>query len=215
MNGAYPVECQQVENMFLFLRVWAARLSGLFGRNRRDRELDEELRSHLDMLAGENLRRGMTAEEARLAAQRSFGGATQIREEYRARRGLPLLETLWQDLRYAFRNLARTPGFTAAAILSLALGIGANSAIFSFVDGLIVRPLDLPRAGEIVRVHAVTPRNRFGQLSYRDYVAYRDQNKTLAGLVAETDAGFAVKFRENELARLLAGQLVSSNFFSV
>jgi len=113
-----------------------------FFRGRKlDEELDEELRSHIEFAFEENVQRGMSKQEARTAAMREFGGVTQTRERYRIQRGLPMVETLAQDVRYTFRQLVHNPGFTLTVILTLALSIGANTAIFSIVNALMVKSL--------------------------------------------------------------------------
>src|ERR1700722_18577327 len=121
------------------LRVFAARLLGLFRDRRADENLDAELRAHLELLTEENIRHGMNAAQATEAARREFGGIEQAKESYRDQHGLPFLDTLLQDLRFALRTLGRQPGFSAAAILILALGISATTAVFSVVDRILFR----------------------------------------------------------------------------
>lgn len=135
------------------LRELAARVRNAVTRRRLDTALDDELRSHLEMLADELVGRGLTPDEARRAARLRLGGADQIKESVRDARGLPRLESLAQDVRYAARLLARNRGFTAAAVAMLAVGIGANVAIFAVVNGLLLRPLPYPNQDRLVDVY--------------------------------------------------------------
>src|SRR5919109_615578 len=119
------------------------RLRSFFRGNEQDRELDAEISSHLDLAIEENLQRGLSQDEARRQALVRFGGSQQAKEQHREARSLPFLETLFQDIRFAFRMLRRSPGFSILAILCLTLGIGANAAVFSWIEGILVHPYPL------------------------------------------------------------------------
>src|SRR5689334_20553769 len=132
------------------LRVLLQRLRSLFRRRNLEQELDEEIRAHLEMQIEDYQRQGMTAEEARYAALRKFGGVDQVKETYREKRGLPGVETLLRDLAYGFRMLRRSPGTTAVAVLSLAFGIGVNTALFSAVDAVLLQSLPVKEPSRLI-----------------------------------------------------------------
>jgi predicted permease len=125
------------------LRVFLHRLSGLLRKGSLERDMDDELDFHLQMEIAENLRKGMPPAEARSEAQRRLGGVAQLKETYREAHTLPIFEVLWQDIRFGFRMLRRSPGFSLLAILCLTLGIGATTAVFSWIEGILLRPFPL------------------------------------------------------------------------
>jgi predicted permease len=160
------------------------RMRSLVRRGRVEGELDKELRFHLEQQIEENLALGIPPAEARRAALRRLGGIAQIQEECRDMRRTNYIENLWHDLHYAMRMLAKSPGFTVVIVLTLALSIGANSAIFSVIDGVLLRPLPYPEADRIVRFffHGATyPRFPLNPFDFRDFRARNRSFDSLAG----------------------------------
>ena len=160
------------------------RLRSLFRRKRVEEDLDKELRFHLAQQIDENLAAGLALAQARRAAHRKLGGVTQIQEECRDMRRTDHIEAFWRDLRYALRSLGKNPAFTAVILLTLALSIGANSAIFSVIDGVLLRPLPYPQANRIVRIffHSASyPRFPMNPFDFRDFRARNRSFEALAG----------------------------------
>jgi putative ABC transport system permease protein len=158
----------------------------IFRRGREEQQLSEELQFHLERQIEQNLAAGMAPEEARYAALRLFGGVQQIREECRDMRGVNLIENLIQDLRYGLRMLRANPGFTAVAVITLALGIGANTAIFSVADALLWKPLALPELDRLVMVMERQQKQPSGWIpvSPANYIDWKTQNKVFEHLAA-------------------------------
>jgi predicted permease len=144
--------------MTRILRRWANRLLGSVFGSRRENDLADELASHIQLLADDWVRRGLPPDEARRRARLEFGSVDSAKETCRDQRGLPLLDTARQDLRYAFRGMRRNPGFAAVAILSLTIGIGANTAIFSVVNSVLLRPLPFKDPERLFAVRELSPR---------------------------------------------------------
>jgi predicted permease len=197
------------------LRGWVVRLFGLFNRQRREREFAEELESHLALHIEDNLRAGLSPEEARRVALIKLGGVTLTQERYREQRGLPMLETLWHDLRFGARLLKKQPGFTLVAVLTLALGIGANTAIFTIVNGLLLRPLPYPEAERLAVVDTTMRRARVEvrATSYPDFVSWRDQNTVFEQIAARSSQSFSLL--SGDEPERVSGELVSANYFSL
>jgi predicted permease len=198
-----------------WLNMAAGRLLAMFRQKRLDATLDEELRAHLEMLVEENVRSGMPLDEARYAALRSFGGVEQVRESYREQRGLPMMVTLLQDIRYALRQLRRSPGFAAVAIVTLALGIGANTAIFSVVNTVLLRPLPYRDADRLVMVWGYDRPRAFDtdQVSPPDLRDWQSQNRVFEQMAGATDVMYTLT-GAGEPAPVIGYQF-SADFFHV
>jgi len=155
---------------------------GFFRRKRSERDLAVEMESHLQMHIEDNLRAGMSAAEAKREALMKLGGIEQTKEIYRDRRGLPLLETFFQDLRFSFRMLRKNPGFTVVVLLTLALGIGATTAIFSVVYGVLLRPLPYTDSSRIMAVFEVNSKGGWSHLADPNFDDFRDQNRSFQAI---------------------------------
>ena len=164
------------------------RLRSLFRKGRVEQELADELRFHLEELTHENAKRGMKPEEARYAAMRELGGAAQIKEECRDLRRVNYIENLLQDVRYGLRMLVKNPGFTVVAVLTLALGIGANTAIFSVVYAVLLKPLPFRSPGQLVRVFEANDRAGIPAegCSYAEFREWQRQNHVFSGMAGVT-----------------------------
>jgi len=198
-----------------WMRAWFRRLAALFGKPRRDLEFAAELESHLQLHIEDNLRAGMTPEAARREALMKLGGVEQTKENYRDRRGLPMLETLVQDLRYALRMFSRNPGFTSVVVLTLALGIGANTAIFSLINAVLLQSLPVRDPNELVVVQYKDPQSggEYEDFSYPMYQALRDKNSAFAGVFCRSGVDFNAAYAgQSERA---VGEMVSGNYFEV
>ena len=216
------------------LRTWLVRLAGVFRREARDRELAEELESHLQMHIDDGVRAGLSPPEARRRALIKLGGVEQTQETYRRQRGVPLLEDLLQDLRYGARGMLRQRTFTLAAVLTLALGIGANTALFSVVDALLLKTLPVKEPERLVLFKSTSPRefspgvyggswehdpatgqNVMTSFPYQSYRRMREQQSgqgALSDVFAFGDVTLNVS--ADGQADVASGQAVSGNYYA-
>ncbi len=194
-----------------WLRIFSARLRGLFRKQHLDGDLDTELRAHLEMLVVENIRRGMSPVEARYAAQREFGGVEQAKEMYREQRSFQFLDALLQDLRFALRGLAKRPGFAMVAILTLALGIGSTTAVFSVVDRILFRSLPYPHDDQLVSFGDKAPFEANEFVLGPDYVDWKKTQTPFESVTSFVPGGADCDLTEQNPVRLKCA-LVESTF---
>ena len=179
---------------------------------RKRHDLEQELRSHLQMAAGDRIDRGESVERAQQAARREFGNVALVQQVTRDQWGWLWLEELLQDLRYGARMLRKNPGFTLVAILTLALGIGANTAMFSVVNGVLLNPLPYPHAEQLVTLHESKPNFEFGSISFPNFRDWRKDNHTFSSMAISRR--FAFSLTGIGEAEQLPGRFISSDFFS-
>ncbi len=187
---------------------------------RREESLDREIEDYLDRQMEENIARGMPPDEARIAARRKLGPVLRVKEDTRAAWGWLWLERLWQDLRHSCRMLVKNPGFTLVAVLSLAIGVGANCAMFSMADMMLFRPLPVPQPREVLTLGSTNfqisaSQYDFLRASYPDYVDVRDHSQSFAGLAAFDFDQVRFKTTPNASPSVKMGVVASGNFFSV
>jgi macrolide transport system ATP-binding/permease protein len=191
------------------------RLRSIFRRRQVEQELDEELQYHIERQIEENIAKGMAPEEARYAALRAIGGFEQRKEECRDMRRVRLIEDLARDLRYGLRTLRKSPVFTAAAALSLALGIGANTAIFSLVNTVLLRPLPVENPERLVSLNSASEKGDGENpvISYLNYRDLRDRNNVFDGLIAYRMA--PISLSHDGISERAWGYLATGNYFDV
>jgi len=195
------------------LRVILHRLRGAMRQRQLDDQLHDEIRGHLDMAADELVRQGLSREDAVLAARRRFGGVDQIREQCRETRGLPSVESFVRDVAYTIRLLKRTPGFAAIAVATLAIGIGATTAMFTLLNRALLQPLPVVEPGRLVSLNNSGESGMFPTFSHPTYRDIRDRTTVFAGLVGYRFAQLSVS--HGGINERLWGFLVTGNYFEV
>ncbi len=193
------------------LRAWLLRFKGLFQKDARDADFSEELESHLQMHVDDNIRAGMSPQEARRVAVMKLGGVEQAREAYRDRATIPFLESVVQDLRFTLRQLRKNRAFTVTATMMVALGIGASVAIFAFVDAALIKPLPYHNPSRLLFVTETTPEIPRGAISYPDYVDWKKLNRVFDSIDVYGSRGYVVSTATG--MQMIDGARVSAGFF--
>src|SRR5215510_8543974 len=204
--------------MIHYLRALVARVRGLFGDRRADQELDDEIETHLRLLTERYVRQGMAEAEAVRTARRQFGNVTLLQETHREMRGIRFIETLLQDSRYGVRMLGKNPGFTFVTALTLALGIGANTAIFSVIEAVTLRPLPYQNSERLCMLWKSVPaRNiEWDWTSYSVIRDWREQSKSFEDMaVILRPEGSEITLQSDAGPEKIQGSKVSGNFFEM
>jgi predicted permease len=195
------------------MRTLFSKVLAMFRRRFLDQDFDAEVEAHVQMLIEQNVGRGMTPDEARQAALRSMGNVTRVKESQRESRGLPQIETLFADLKYGARTLRANPGFTLIAALTLSLGIGVVTTVFTAYNAVALKPLPVADPSQVVRLERWFANSRGDfqyEFSYPEYLYCRDRNDVFTGLVAASGSHAVVADDSDKLA----GQLVTANYFT-
>ena len=193
------------------LRRFISRLGSFATRRQHDERLREEIEEHIALQTEENVRAGMPPAEARRQAVLKFGGVEGMKEEYRAERGLLFVETFLQDLRYAVRLLRKSPGFTGVAVVTLAVAIGANAVAFAALDGLVLRPLNVPQPQSLYTIERAS--DKLASESYPNYLDFRDRNHSFMDLAADNISAAGLDNGKNPVQVWLYE--VTGNYFDV
>ena len=193
------------------VRAWIMRLKGLFTKTASDRDFAEELESHLQMHIDDNVRAGMSPQEARRVAVMKLGGLDQAKEAYRDRSTVPFLESIVQDLRFTLRQLRKNPAFTVTATAMVALGIGASVAIFAFVDAALIKPLPYQNPSRLLFVTETTPEIPQAAISYFDYLDWKKLNTVFDSLEVYNPRGYVLSSSAG--MESVSGGRVSDGFF--
>jgi predicted permease len=196
------------------LRVWFSRTLDVVLRRRRDARLSEEIDTHLDLLAAEHIARGMSPDDARHAARRAFGGVEPMKEAYRDQRGMPGVDSLVQDVRFAARLLWRDPGFASSAVAVLALGIGINNMLFTILNAHTIRGLPIRAAEQVVYLTTMNDRAPDLRVSFRDFVDWQAKARSFATMAAFT-SNPVVLAGDGRAAETFTGTFVSSTGFAL
>lgn len=193
------------------LRAWLLRFKGVFLKDASERDLADELQSHLQMHVDDNIRAGMSPQEARRVAVMKLGGLDQAKEAYRDRATIPFLESMVQDLRFTLRQLRKNPAFTVTATAMVALGIGASVAIFAFVDAALIKPLPYQNPSRLLFVTETTPDLPRAAISYPDYLDWKKLNRVFDSLEVYNQRGYVISTDGH--AEMVDGARVSAGFF--
>ncbi len=198
------------------IRILLNRFSALFRKRRLDADLEDELRAHIDLAAAENVQRGMTPEAAKTEALRAFGGVTQTRETYRVQRGFPVLQQFVRDLHFAFRQLRRSPGFALTVILTLALGIGAVTSVFSVVSAVLLKPFAFREPDRLLVLREVeeevSSQMSAIPVSYRHFLRLKQDSKSLEDAAVFGQFGVSVS-PTGDHPRIVGAIATSPNLF--